>query len=292
MSYLYYVLIFLFGSVIGSFLNVIILRLRSGQVCRPEKKESIIHGRSHCLKCGKTLAWYDLVPVVSFLWLSGKCRSCKEKISWQYPLVEIAAGLSFVLIFYSNYELRITNYGYELSVFSMIHDSLFMIQLLSHWFIISCLIAIFVYDLRHYIIPDIILFPAIVVSFLWRVFEVLLAPSGVEGGLGHFFPYLLSALGASAFFLAIILITRGKGMGLGDAKLTFLMGLLLGWPNILAALFLAFFIGATVGVGLIFWGGKNMKSQIPFGPFLIAATTFVLFFGEKVWGCYSGLLGF
>jgi len=272
MNYLFYIFVFLFGSAIGSFLNVVICRLETG--------EGIVKKRSYCPKCGQVLVWYELIPIISFFILRAKCRSCGKGISAQYPLVEIITGILFVLTFYLNYELRITNYGYELFACSMIHDSLFMIQLLSHWFIVSCLVVIFVYDLRHYIIPDVVLFPAIIVSFLWRVFEVLLAPSGVEGGFGHFFPYLLSAIGASAFFLVMILITRGRGMGLGDAKLAFLMGLLLGWPDISMALFLAFFIGATVGVGLIFLGRKTMKSQIPFGPFLIGGTLVMLLWGQ------------
>jgi len=304
MGYLFVAFVFLFGSAIGSFLNVVICRLETG--------EGIVKKRSHCVRCGQTLNWYELIPIFSFLGLLGRCRSCREKISWQYPLVEIVTGLLFVLTFYLNYELRITNYGYELFAFSMIHDLFFIIQLLFHWVIISCLIVIFVYDLRHYIIPDVVLFPAVGVVFVYRIVEVFFNPSLalplIRGGkgwggfglwqqtisywpsaIGQFSPYLFSALCASVFFLIIILLTRGKGMGLGDAKLAFLMGLLLGWPNILVALFIAFFVGATVGVGLIFWKKKTMKSQIPFGPFLIGGTLVMLFWGQFFLDWYGSL---
>ena len=270
-------IIFLLGSAIGSFLNVVICRLETG--------EGIVKKRSHCVKCGQVLVWYDLIPIVSFLWLGGKCRKCKEKISWQYPLVEIATGLLFILIFWS------LGFG----AWDFIGNLSFVI---SHWVVIGCLLyivcsllVIFVYDLRHYIIPDVVLFPAIGVALVYRLFGVLSFENLNLFRISDFgfriwqlfWPYLLSALGASAFFLAIILITRGKGMGLGDAKLSFLIGLMLGWPNILAALFLAFFIGAIVGVGLILWGKKTMKSQIPFGPFLISGTVILLFFGQFFW---------
>lgn len=300
MNYLFYFIIFLFGSAIGSFLNVVILRLCSGQVCCSQKEESIIRGRSHCPKCGQTLAWHDLLPVLSFFILRGRCRYCQKSISWQYPLVEITTGLLFALIFYLNYESRIMDYGYELSVFSIIHNSLFVIQLLLDWFIISGLVIIFVYDLRHFIIPDKVLWPAIIVTLAYRLFIAFdsaslrsgnnLFPELVEG-FKVFYPYLLSAFGAAAFFLFLVLITRGRGMGIGDIKLAFLMGLLLGWPGIFIALFLAFFIGAAAGVLLMILGKKTMKSQIPFGPFLVFGTIAFYFAGEYFLDWLSFFIG-
>jgi len=264
------------------------------------------------------LAWYDLVPLISFLWLRGKCRSCRKKISWQYPLVELATGSLFVAVYQST--------GSSICYFLNFsgHCLLFTAYCL---FIISSLIVIFVYDLRHYIIPDKIIFPAIGAAFLWQVFlslEIghwsLLAPSAVEGVIGHFWSFSLSALGAATFFLALVFITRGRGMGLGDVKLVFLMGLVLGWPDILAALFLAFFGGALVGTFLILgppasaWlrrvlnflsknsssatpiFGKNWKktlrSEIPFGPFLVVATLLIMLAGKSIVGWYFNLFGF
>jgi prepilin signal peptidase PulO-like enzyme (type II secretory pathway) len=145
-----------------------------------------------------------------------------------------------------------------------------------NWYIVASLVVIFVYDMRHYIIPDKVLWPAVGAAFLlaisrsWPLTEVLT-------GL---YSYLFSAFGAAAFFLSLVLITRGRGMGVGDIKLAFLMGLLLGWPGIFIALFLAFFIGAAAGVLLMILGKKTMKSQIPFGPFLVFGTIAVYFAGE------------
>ena len=151
--------------------------------------------------------------------------------------------------------------------------------------------------MRTYIIPDKIIFPAIIVSFLFRVFEIL--------DFGHwdlfriwnlgfviwqpFLIYLLSAIVASAFFLAIVLATRGRGMGLGDVKLAFLMGLLLGWPNILVGLFAAFLAGSAVGLTLIFLGRKKLKSQLPFGPFLVGGTFVAFFWGTSILSWYFNL---
>jgi len=232
------ILIFVFGLAVGSFLNVII--------CRLETKESIIFSRSHCPHCRAVLKWYDLIPVLSFLIQKGRCRYCGKKISWQYPVVEITTGLLFLLIFN---QFLILNFFYYL-------------------IIISFLLIIFVYDLKHYIIPDKIVYPAIGIALLYALF---LIPDSL-------FNHFLAAILASGFFLSLVLISKGKWMGLGDVKLAFLMGLVLGWTNILTVLFLAFFSGAVIGLGLIIFGKKSIKSQIPFGPFLAGATIAVMLF--------------
>ncbi|MBU4299044.1 prepilin peptidase [Patescibacteria group bacterium] len=258
MSLIFYFFIFLLGLTVGSFLNSIIERL--------SKNETFLSGRSYCPGCKHILNWQDLIPIFSFLILRGKCRYCSQKISWQYPLVELTAGILFVLIM--NYELRITNY--ELLNFETILNSLFLI-------LTSCfLIIIFVYDLKHYIIPDKIVYPAIAAALIFN-FEFLISKQFL------IFNYLiLSAVGSAAFFLFIVLISRGKWMGLGDVKLAFLMGLFLGWPKILVALFLAFFIGAIIGLGLIALGKKGLKSEVPFGPFLVSGTFIALFWGQEI----------
>jgi len=185
-------------------------------------------------------------------------------------------------------------------------------------YIVSALIMIFVYDLKHYIIPDKILLPAIAITFIYRLFEIFefrildlfgvwgLSPFGrstAGGGFGIFVPlgnYLLAVIIASGFFLAIFLASGGRWMGFGDVKLAILMGLLLGFPNILVALFFAFFLGAFLGVFLMslparLTGGKKkgLKSQIPFGPFLVAGTFIALFWGQQVidWYLNSFLFG-
>jgi len=142
------------------------------------------------------------------------------------------------------------------------------INLVYHLTIVSFLIIIFVYDLKRYLIPDKIVYPAIGFSFLYFLFTV---PSSLFG-------HILSGLGAAVFFLLLVIVSSGRWMGLGDVKLAFLLGLFLGWPMILAALFLSFFSGAAVGMLLIILGKKGMKSEIPFGPFLAGSTILVLLF--------------
>ena len=149
MSPVFHLAIFLFGLAVGSFLNSIIYRLQTG--------ESFLIGRSFCPYCRHQLGWQDLIPIFSFLILKGKCRYCQKPISWQYPLVEFTTGILFFLIF--------TYFPYDrLS---------FMYNLFFYWIITSFLIIIFVYDLRHYIIPDKVIYPAIIVSGIWYlVFSV------------------------------------------------------------------------------------------------------------------------
>lgn len=258
MIYFFYALIFIFGLCIGSFLNVVINRL--------ELEESIVVKRSHCLKCKKTLKWYDLIPVLSFIILRGKCRYCHKKISWQYPLVETAAGILFLLVFLS----------------SRWADNFQFISIFYYLIITSVLIIIFVYDLKHYIILDKIIFPAIIIAFLYR----LVIFSSLTGLICP----ILAAMLAGGFFLSLVLISQEKWMGLGDVKLGVLMGLILGWPHILPALFLSFVLGAIAGVALILLKKKKIKSEIPFGPFLSLATLIVMLYGDKILDWYLKLL--
>lgn len=240
----------IFGLIIGSFLNCVIYRL--------ETRRSFLKGRSFCPHCEHTLSWQDLIPILSFISLRGKCRYCRQKISWQYPLVELATGLIFFLIF------------------CFLHSVFYVL--------ISCfLIIIFVYDLKHYIIPDSVVYPAIALALIFN-FQFLISKQ-----FSTFNFLILSAIGAALFFLLIVLVSKGKWMGIGDIKLAFLMGLLLGWPKIFVALFLAFFIGAAIGLVLIWQRKKTMKSEVPFGPFLVAAVFLALFLGEKLINWYGNL---
>lgn len=241
--------ILLLGLFIGSFLNVLIDRL---------PKEESIKGRSHCEKCKKTLKWYDLIPLLSFIMLKGKCRYCSAPLSFYYPIIELTTGIMFALTFYffgiMNHELRIMDLGYYL-------------------FLISGLIVIFFVDLKYGIIPDKIIFPAIVVSFIYLFF--------IHNSL--FLIHLFSAFGASLFFLLLFLVTQGRGMGFGDVKFAFLMGLILGFPNIIIGLYAAFLTGAIVGCILVLWRKKRIRgTAIPFGPFLAIGTLSAIFFGGKL----------
>lgn len=258
MANLIYFSIFLFGLAVGSFLNCIIYRL--------ETEQSFLKGRSFCPYCHHILSWQDLIPLFSFFILRGRCRYCQKPISLQYPLVELATGLIFVLIFKFQ------------PVFTLCQFATIL-----YLFIISCfLIIIFVYDLKYYIILDKVVFPAIVTSFLYNIFYSLFLVDNYK----LLIQFLLSAVGAATFFLIIVLISRGKWMGIGDIKLAFLMGLVLGWPNIVIALFSAFLIGAIIGIVLIILGRKSLKSEVPFGPFLVAGTFIALFFGQEIVSFY------
>jgi len=250
MNYFFYLITFIFGLIVGSFLNCVIYRLEIGK--------SALKGRSFCPHCQHQLKWQDLIPIFSFLILRGKCRYCKKPIFWQYPLVELITGILFLLFF-------------------IFHFSFFI------FIISSFLIIIFVYDLKHYIIPDKIIYPAIVIAFLYQLFNHW---SLIINHLN----FIYSALGASFFFLLIVLASRGKGMGIGDIKLGFLMGLILGWPNILVALFLAFLIGAIIGIGLMISRKKTLKSEVPFGPFLVTGTFLALFWGQNIINWYLNLI--
>lgn len=250
--YLLSVFLFLAGTFFGSFLNVIVDRL--------PRKETIIKGRSRCEICKKELAWYDLIPLFSFLLLKGKCRYCHKKLSLYYPVIELSTGILFATI-----------YIFVISSFPIFNSQL-LISLAYYLFIASCFIVIFFEDLRFGIIPDKVVFPAIIVTFFYLL--IIIPQSLIIN--------LFSAVGACAFFLVLFLITRGKGMGFGDVKLSFLLGLVLGFPKIVLALYLAFLTGAIFGLILIIWRKRSLKEAIPFGPFLIAAALASLFLGRII----------
>jgi len=250
------IFVFIFGLIIGSFLNCLVWRLRTG--------ESLL-GRSYCLKCKKQIAWYDNLPVLSFVLLKGKCRQCGGKISWQYPIVELTTGVLFVLAYYLNYELRITNY--EL-----------IIQLLRDWFLISAMMVIFIYDLRWRLILDVVTLPAGLVVLILNL------------ALGFsLWNLLVSGIIGSGFFLLQFLISGGKWIGGGDIRLGLLMGLALGWPGVIAAIIISYFLGSLVGLGLIAAGKKRWGSEIPLGVFLAAGTIIDLFWQERILDWYWNL---
>ncbi|NOQ68202.1 prepilin peptidase [Patescibacteria group bacterium] len=273
--FLFYFIIFIFGLIFGSFLNVVIFRLENG--------EKIVNDRSKCLRCKHVLAWYDLIPIFSFIFLKGRCRYCGERISWQYPVVEMGTGTLFLLIF--NFQFSIFNFSAQGGPASGWQ----FLSLLFWFYIVSVLIVIFAYDLKHYIIPDKIIYPAIIVTLGFNLFNNFHnSQFTIHNSL--FINHLFAAFIAGLFFYAIVVITKGKGMGGGDVKLGFLMGLLLGWPLVLIALFLSFIIGSVIGIFLILVGNKKMKSMIPFGPFLILGTFIALFWGEEIVEWYLNII--
>lgn len=245
-------IIFIFGLIIGSFLNAVIYRLH--------RNVSFLKGRSYCPYCNHTLAYYDLVPLFSFIFLGGHCRYCEKKISWQYPLVELATAILFLSLFWG--------FGSQVNVSFVF------------WAImVSFLVVIFVSDLKWMIIPDRMIYGAIGVSLIYRLFS--------DVGMGA---YLLSAFFAALFFSVIVFITKGKGMGIGDIKLAFLIGLLLGYPLIIVALFSAFLIGSIVGMAMILARVKTFGSEVPFGPFLILGLALAALWGQKIAEWYLDLI--
>lgn len=253
----------------GSFLNAVIYRLKTG--------ESILFERSHCPKCSHILSWQELIPVVSFIIQRGRCLACRKSISLQYPVVEIATGGIFLLIFNSQF----SNFQ------SIFEFSNFQLLTFLYLIVISgFLIIIFVYDLKNYIIPDKIIYPAILVSSIWYLVSIMF--------LGLYTKYeilntIYAAIGAASFFLVVFLLSKGKWIGFGDVKLAFFMGLFLGWPNVAAALFLAFVLGGIIGTGLVLASKRTMQSQVPFGPFLVTGTFLALFWGGGIINWYLGL---
>ncbi|MDP3735560.1 MAG: prepilin peptidase [bacterium] len=270
MGFLLVIFTFVFGAIVGSFLNVVALRYNSGVT---------LGGRSRCFSCSAILAWFDLVPVVSFIALRGRCRRCGSAISLQYPVVELITGVVFALVL--NHELGIMNYGAAFSAYFILHTAYFMA-------IFSLLIAISVYDLRHKIIPN-----GLVYLFSALTFSKLLIELASSNPQLLVTSYQLLASGPllAAPFAALWLLSGGRWMGLGDAKLALGIGWLLGFSTGIAALVLSFWIGAVVSLGILlaerarlFSSREDftMKSEIPFGPFLVAGTFLAWFFGLDV----------
>lgn len=238
------IIVFGLGLIIGSFLNVVILRLNTGR--------SITTGRSACGRCSNKLSWYELVPVFSFLGLRGKCRNCKAPISFQYPLVELITAIVFMLL-------------YTKSAFFGSMNLINLVSLLGGASIASLLIVMMVYDIRHKIIPDKIVYPFITISLISVFWKSFIIPGFAV------FPALVSGLLLSAPFFFLWFFSKGKAMGFGDVKLSLGIGWLVGIVGGITVFLLSFWIGAIVGLLLMASSRAGMKSQIPFAPFLIVA---------------------
>lgn len=249
------------GALIGSFLNVVILRFNTGKG---------IDGRSGCFTCGKTLHWYELVPIVSYLVQQGKCRGCKSSVSRQYILVEFFTGLLFALIS-ARVLLPIVETYSVVTILNLI------IALTA----VSVLMVIFVYDLRHKIIPDIFSYSF---AFLALARLVLYYQTYIFS-----FPGILDLLAGPIVALPFALIwyfSKGAWMGFGDAKLALGIGWFLGLVGAVSALCLAFWVGAVVSVGLLVVQkylprskkSLSFTSEVPFAPFLIIGLLIVYFF--------------
>lgn len=245
------IIFFTLGLIIGSFLNVVIFRFNT---------ERSFGGRSGCMTCQNQLSWYELIPVLSFLVLRGRCKKCRSRISSQYPIVELAAGLIFAGLF-----LKFQNVFFlDPLVFS------FTYAYYAAFF--SLLLVIAAYDFRHKIIPDTLSLAVGVLGFIGLFFFDTYGLSAQAGFYPHF-PSLMEFL--SGFLLTIPfalfwLISRGTWMGLGDAKLAIGLGWVLGPARVLSGAVAAFWIGALGGLALVIFSKRyGMKSEIPFAPYLV-----------------------
>lgn len=297
-----WILIGILGLIAGSFLNCLVWRICNNESFTPTPffplfrgsaggtKESstnsasfetiphgkvwgFIRGRSKCPRCGRVLKWFELIPVLSFVIQKARCRSCQQKISWQYPIVEITMALLFLFTIY-NFSRHsgiptssfLDNFG-AAGQFSISNFQ----YLIFNIFIICVLAVIFLTDLNFGIISDWIVWPGALIIFFG---QLLL-------GLSWWRLVLAMAISGSFFGLQY-LVSRGRWIGAGDIGLGFLMGAILGWPGILVALMLAYMSGAIIGLALVALKKKTFKSAIPFGIFLIPATFVVMIWGRNI----------
>lgn len=249
----------LLGLLVGSAINAMVWRLHVGK--------SWVKGRSMCPDCGHELAAKDLVPVVSWLWLRGKCRYCKAGIHWQYPAVEaLTAGL-FALSFYVMQPQTLPEWG-----------------MLVWWLVLLVLLIVLaVYDARWMLLPDTVMLPAIGWAMIPLVAHLVLGEW--RSVLGP----LLAALAVGGLFYAVVAVSRGRAMGGGDIKLVFLMGLVLGVQAMGLALLLAFNVAAVVGLILIGLKLKKRRDHIPFGPFLAGAAIIAFLYGREIVAWYINI---
>lgn len=273
MGLIYVILAFL-GLSLGSFVNALVWRLHEQQKTRVKNQKplSILYGRSMCVHCGHELAAKDLIPVLSWVWLKGKCRYCKKPISWQYPIVELTTAVLFVLsyIYWPAFQ------GRALETAGAVDFGVWLVSLVG-------LMALIVYDLRWMILPNKIIFPLMALASLNVLAQCLLS--------SNFQPLLSGLWGAligGGLFYLLFQISGGRWIGGGDVKLGFLLGILVGGPPLaLLMLFTASLLGSAYSLPLMAKGSLTAKAKIPFGPFLIMAAVISELFGQKLIDWYG-----
>jgi len=290
-----FIILFIFGLVVGSFLNVIICRYQPDFFLLSKK---IIGGRSHCLYCGKNLSWFELIPLISFLIQAGKCRHCHHRLSWQYPLGELISGLIFAGVPYYFFSFIKLNESITLLIFALIAAWVLVFLI---WFLI------FFIDWRWLVIPNELNLALLLIG----VFITLVLNFGNfnENSSSPFFtsfiaPYnlifpfstdkviinhLYGAVFGGLIFGIIFLLGRGRAMGLGDVKLALVSGLVIGWPDIFLAVILSFILGGLVAFILLIFKKKRFGDKIPFGPILVVTLSMTVFFGAKIIAFYFSL---
>lgn len=265
MNILFLVFSFTFGIIIGSFLNVVLFRYNTGRN---------LGGRSKCFSCKRELNVIDLFPVLSFMAFKGRCRTCKAKLSWQYPLVELLTGFLFAASFAF----------FQTDLFE--NFNLFLFNISFSFIIMSLLVLITVYDLNHKIIPDLFVYSFSVIALLYSCLTIDAFGSLTVVNQGLMF--IIAGLVLAAPFYILWLISAGTWMGLGDAKLALGIGWLLGLIKGGVAIAIGFYIGAAVAIFILLFNwifkkkGITLKSEIPFAPFLITGLLTVFFFGYTV----------
>lgn len=258
MEFLNVGIVFVLGTIVGSFLNVVIYRLNTGF--------SISSGRSRCFSCNKHLAWYELIPLVSFLVQKGRCRGCQSKISPQYPLVEFFTGVLFVG-------------ALCLTSLNLLAPTTSTVYLFGFYALIAALLVVlFVYDLKHKILPSSVLYPFVLVSFVYALFLYSAGERTVVD--------VSTGIILSLPIFTLWVVSKGRWIGFADGVLFLGVGFLLGFVLGVQVFLFSFWIGALVAIVLTYCVPKkfSLKSEIPFGPFIILATLFFLFTQQDILG--------
>lgn len=288
---------FIIGIIVGSFTKAVADR---------KSKEISIKGRSYCPNCKHNLQWYDLFPVLSFLFLKGRCRYCKEKIGIDYLLVEVFSGIIVAAIFATTLPP-----DFLLSISFDFKTVTLLLELIFKIFLVGVLVIIALIDLQTGLIPNRITYPATIIAIIYllvsstvksywfyqNLLQSTFGPYLLPPRSGYLYDHLLRiwqpawAAGlagflAAAVFILLIVVTRGRGMGWGDVKFVFFLGLALGFPNIIVSIFLAFFSGAVFSLMLIALRKKHFGQTIPFGPFLSLGAVITLIWGTWIINWY------
>lgn len=260
---------FLLGAIIGSFTNCFIWRLH---------KDESLWGRSYCPHCRHQIAWYDNIPILSFFILGRRCRYCRKKISWQYPIVELSTALLFAGAF-SVAVAKFVPEGLDYYSAYLLSDPLFAVYLVKLWLMIFVAMVIFVFDWRWYLIPDKVVLPASALILVLNLF------------LGFpWLPLLLSGFLGGGFFLAQFVLSRGRWIGGGDIRLGLFWGLAWGSLGYLGMfLLLTYCLGSVIGLGLIAIGKKHWSSKVPLGVFMSLAAVIMIFFSSSLAVWFSEL---
>lgn len=258
--FILWVFIFVAGLAVGSFINVLCDRI--------PKEERVISGRSHCDHCRRMLEAFELIPLVSYIMQKGKCRTCRKPISVRHPVIELITGIATVCI-----------YCYSLSVSGSLPFQL--IYFLSLYLIFISFLVIFITDYKYQIIPDSMIIASALGALLYHI---------ADKSEGNFMNIALASIGASFLFLVLYIATKGRGIGMGDVKLVFVIGLFLGFPNVVVSLYISFLTGAFFGVILVVSKKKRLKSKIAFGPFLIIGMLVAYLWGAIAVQWWEGLI--